>query len=94
VAYDTGSFDLADPAHERFIPPLANLAAEPDGCDPHARRGLIPASLRQLAAFLRPGGAIENFCDGLCDADAAAVETGPSGDFLLELPNGEPACEP
>jgi hypothetical protein len=96
VVYDTGSFDLADPAHEPFIPPLANLPAEPNGCDPHGRRALIPASLRQLSEFFKPGGTIENFCDGLCDADASIVEMGPAGnDYRLEIPNGDPApCMP
>ena len=67
VMYDTGSFDLFNPAHEPFIPPLANLI--PSGvCDPHGPRPRIPASIMQLTNFLRPGGVVENFCNGLCDA--------------------------
>ena len=92
VVYDTASFDLTNADHEIFIPPLANLPAEPHDCDPHGRRGFIPASLMQLAAFLRPGGQIENFCDGLCDADPGATDTGPGGNvFHLEIPFGEGA---
>jgi len=68
VIYDTGSFNLANPAHAPFIPPLANLAPQPNCCDPHPIRGFIPASIEQLQAFLQPGGRITNFCDGLCDA--------------------------
>jgi hypothetical protein len=69
VVYDTGSFDPANPAHEPFIPPLVNRPATPNACDPHGRRGLIPASIAQLEAFFTPGGLIENFCaDGVCDA--------------------------
>jgi len=73
VIYDTGSFDIFDPAFyvpqngQFLIPPLANLI--PSGrCDPHAPRLSIPASLDQLANFLQPGGQVENFCEGLCDA--------------------------
>jgi hypothetical protein len=69
VVYDTGSFDVTNPAHLPFIPPLVNQPAQPNRCDPHGLRGFIPASVDQLAGFLRPGGLIENFCaDGVCDA--------------------------
>jgi hypothetical protein len=69
VVYDAGSFDPANPAHEPFIPPLVNRPATPNTCDPHARRGLIPASISQLVGFFQPDGVIENFCaDGVCDA--------------------------
>ena len=37
VVYDTGSFDPANPAHTRFIPPLANRPARANRCDPHGR---------------------------------------------------------
>lgn len=90
VVYDTASFDLANPDHEIYIPPLWNLPAEPHDCDPHGRRGYIPASLMQLAAFLQPGGEIESFCDGLCDADLGVAATGPGGNvYHLEIPNGD-----
>jgi hypothetical protein len=40
--------------------------------------------MEQTAAFLRPGGQVENFCDGVCDAD------GP-----FERPGGvEAVCDP
>jgi hypothetical protein len=69
VVYDTGSFDPANPQHERFIPPLVNRPAQRNRCDPHGLRGLIPASIDQLLGFFQPGGVIENFCaDGVCDA--------------------------
>jgi hypothetical protein len=69
VVYDTGSFDPANPLHTPFIPPLVNRPATPNACDPHGRRGLIPASITQLQGFFTPDGVIENFCaDGVCDA--------------------------
>ena len=84
VIYDTGSFDLNDPADAPFIPPLTNQQAKPNGCDPHPRRASIPDSLEQLLAFLQPGGEITNFCDGACDAG------NPS-----EIPYGASApCDP
>jgi pimeloyl-ACP methyl ester carboxylesterase len=67
VMYDTGAFDLFNPAHAPFIPPLANQIPS-SVCDPHGARPSIPASIRQLARFLQPGGQVENFCDGDCDA--------------------------
>jgi hypothetical protein len=76
VIYDTGSFDIFNPAHygvdglgRQLIPPLANEIPS-DVCDPHGRRGVIPASIDQLQGFLQPGGQIENFCtdDGVCNA--------------------------
>ncbi|MBI4517868.1 MAG: hypothetical protein HY699_18835 [Deltaproteobacteria bacterium] len=84
VVYDTGSFDLSNPEHAPFVPPLANLQPEPNPCDPHGLRGFIPASIEQLLHFLQPGGEIVNFCDGTCDAG------GPR-----ELPFGAAApCDP
>ena len=69
VVYDTGSFDPANSAHTRFIPPLVNRPAVPNRCDPHPLRGVIPASIDQLQGFFTPDGVIENFCaDGVCDA--------------------------
>jgi hypothetical protein len=71
VVYDTGSYDVDNPDHRRFIPPLANRppVADDDRCDPHPLRGLIPASIDQLLGFFTPDGRIENFCaDGVCDA--------------------------
>ncbi|MGH7785736.1 MAG: hypothetical protein ACRERC_02660 [Candidatus Binatia bacterium] len=67
VMWNTGSFDLFNPAHEPFIPPLANVIPSAV-CDPHGARPRIPASVRQLTAFLQPGGQISNTCNGLCDA--------------------------
>ena len=90
VIYDTGGFDLSNPADAPFIPPLANLTAQPNQCDPHPRRFFIPASIQQFLTFMQPGGKIENFCDGLCDADATLDA---SGEFL-ELPFGQPRCNP
>jgi hypothetical protein len=86
VVYDTGSFDLENPAHAPFIPPITNDQAQLNQCDPHARQLAIPASLEQLAGFLRPRGVIENFCNDLCDAGdpseipfGAAVPCNPLG---------------
>jgi hypothetical protein len=67
IMYDTGAFDLFNPAHQPFIPPLANVI--PSGvCDPHGARPRIPAGVRTLGAFLQPGGQVENFCNGDCDS--------------------------
>jgi hypothetical protein len=67
VMYDTGAFDIFNPAHEPFIPPLANVI--PSGvCDPHGARPQIPAGIHQLFAFLQPDGQVSNFCNGDCDA--------------------------
>jgi hypothetical protein len=94
VVYDTGSLVIGDPNSEPSIPPLANLAVEDGQCDPHARRVQIPASLQQLTHFLA-SGEIMNFCDGLCDADPTATDTGPQGNvFQLELPADGKACPP
>jgi len=66
--YDTGYFDIYNPAHAPFLPPLANLIPSTK-CDPHGTPRLsIPASVRQLGAFLRPDGKVFNFCSGICDA--------------------------
>jgi hypothetical protein len=75
VVYDTGSFDVFDPAFDPVIPPLANLIPS-SVCDPHALRLSIPASLTQLVDFLQPGGRIHNFCDGVCDASVDAERPG------------------
>jgi len=89
VEYDTGSFDLNNPAHTPFIPPLANLQATPNACDPHPLQGFIPASLQQLKTFFADAGVV-NYCTGpgnICD-------TVSSPGALSELPFGRPACDP
>jgi hypothetical protein len=71
VVFDTGSYDLANDAHRRFIPPIGNRPPlfDDNRCDPHNQRQVIPASIDQLLGFLTPDGGIENFCaDGVCDA--------------------------
>lgn len=90
VIYDTGSYDIFNPLHYQtrgtgpLIPPLANLLPS-STCDPHGGpRISIPASLDQLATFLQPGGQVESFCDGLCDAS-----------IPYERPGGLPtSCDP
>ena len=88
VVWDAGSFDLFDPRYDAVIPPLSNQIGSPV-CDPHGGPRLsIPASLEQLAGFLRPGGAITNTCrdDGFCNASSDE-----------ERPGGVPAeelCDP
>lgn len=84
VLYDTGSYVPGE--DDAFIPPLANRPAPEDDneCDPHGLRGFIPASIQQLTSFLRPGGVVENFCDGACDASRP-----------LEIPGGMATpCDP
>ncbi|MCH6562754.1 MAG: hypothetical protein IH800_10115 [Myxococcales bacterium] len=90
--YDTGSFDILDPNFFgtdgnglSVIPLLANQIPS-RVCDPHGARPAIPAGIEMLVNFLQPGGVIENFCNGLCDA----------GDFTETAgsdPN-EPPCDP
>lgn len=66
--YDTGYFDIFDPAYDPYLPALANLIPS-SKCDPHGTARLsIPASVDQLRAFMQPDGLIYNFCDGACDA--------------------------
>jgi len=67
VMYDSGSFDLFDPAHQPHIPPLANIIPTTT-CDPHGRPRITPAAIRQMIDFLQPGGQVTNFCTGACDA--------------------------
>ena len=68
MIWDTGSFDIFDPAYDDVIPPLANQIPS-SKCDPHVYRVPIPAALEQLALFARPGGQVVNTCDdGTCDA--------------------------
>jgi hypothetical protein len=65
--WSTGSFDVWNPAHQQYIPPLANLIPS-NVCDPHTARPSIPASVQQMLDFLQPGGVITNKCTGTCDA--------------------------
>jgi len=75
VMFDTGAFDLFNPAEQSLIPPLANQI--PSGvCDPHTDRPQIPDGIKMLLNFLRPDGQIENFCNGLCDAGEPAEIAG------------------
>ncbi len=90
VTYDAGYADPFDPIYAPFVPPNYNKQVENDKCDPHGEAPLIPASVRQLVQFLQPGGTIENFCNGLCDADDTHLPNG----LLLETPEGKPACNP
>ncbi|TDJ08736.1 MAG: hypothetical protein E2O71_03900 [Deltaproteobacteria bacterium] len=89
VMYDTGSYDILDPnffgqdaSGRSLIPQLANEVPSRT-CDPHGARPAIPAGIEQLVNFLQPGGQVENFCNGLCDA----------GD-PDETANGNPPCDP
>jgi hypothetical protein len=85
IVYSTGSFDPDNPAHLPFIPPLVNDQVQISRCDPHGRRGFIPASIAQLRQFFTPDGQIENFCsdDGVCNASDEN-----------EWPNALPPCDP
>jgi hypothetical protein len=76
ILYDGGSFDILDPGDQPFIPALSNQIPS-NVCDPHNFPRNIPAAIRSLINFLQPGGQVQNFCNGLCDA----AET-------LEIPNG------
>lgn len=68
VMYDSGYFDVFDPAFDAVIPPLSNQLPSAV-CDPHGLPQLsIPAGIEQRSTFLQPGGTIKNFCDGPCDA--------------------------
>lgn len=85
IVYSTGSFDPNNPLHLPFIPPLVNEQVLSSKCDPHGRRGFIPASVAQLQQFFTPGGRLLNFCsdDGVCNASEAN-----------EWPNGVTPCDP
>jgi len=80
--YDLGAFDLFDPADQLFIPPLANAPAARTECDPHGERWRVPAGVKQMLAFLQPGGTIRSYCsdDGVCN-----------GSEPFELPGGAAA---
>jgi hypothetical protein len=84
IMYDTGSFALDNPAHQPFIPPLVNLQAQSNRCDPHGLQARIPAAVEQLRTFLQPGGQVVNYCNGRCDAGEPD-----------ELPDGrDTPCDP
>jgi hypothetical protein len=87
VVYDQGTFDLFDPAHQPFIPPLANLIPS-TACDPHSERFRIPAAMKQAFQFLQPGGTIENFCaDGVCDgSEPFEIPRGLAAPCQLPIP--------
>lgn len=68
IYYDAAAFDPNDPRQQAFIPPLADLPGAINRCDPHGDQAYIPAAIDQLFEFLRPGGQVQNFCNGLCDA--------------------------
>ena len=48
---------LFNPAHQPFIPPLANVIPS-SVCDPHSAPRKIPAGIQQLIDFLQPGGQV------------------------------------
>ncbi len=84
MIYDTGSFDVFDPAFDAVIPALANTIPS-SVCDPHALRFTIPASIDQLLEFLTPTGTIKNFCsdDDVCDASSNEERPGGVTEVLL-----------
>jgi hypothetical protein len=65
--WSTGSFDLWNPAHQPYIPPLDNRIPS-SVCDPHGGRPSIRAGVQQMLDFLQPGGLVANTCSGVCDA--------------------------
>ena len=96
VTWDSGAFDIFDPAHQPLIPPLANIIP-PNTCDPHNGPRQIPAAVHQLIAFLQPGGTISNTCVGTCDAtDPSEIPTGGRCDtaspVLIQGANCEADC--
>ncbi len=78
--FDSGFFDIFDPAYDGVVPALANLIPS-SKCDPHGAPLSTPAAVDQVAAFLQPGGRVWSFCDGTCDAqdvqDAPDYECDP-----------------
>lgn len=86
MVIDTAAFDLNDPTHLPFVPPLINDQAEGNRCDPHNRLRVTPAALDQINLFFQPEGLIQTTCDddGVCNASAAE-----------EFPNGIAVpCDP
>ena len=75
--FDSGYFDIFDPAYDDVVPALANLIPS-RVCDPHGAPLSTPAAIDQIAEFLRPGGRVWSFCDGACDAQAEHEK--PSGE--------------
>ncbi len=67
IFHDLGELDVLNPAHQQFLPPLANQFSS-GVCDPHSRHVSSPATIRQAMQFLQTG-LIENTCTGLCDGD-------------------------
>jgi hypothetical protein len=67
TVWSTGSFDLWNPAHAPYIPPLDNRIPS-NVCDPHGGRPSIRAGVQQMLNFLQPGGLAANTCAGVCDA--------------------------
>ncbi len=75
--FDSGYFDIFDPAFDPVVPALANLIPS-SACDPHNAPLSTPAAIDQIAAFLQPGGLVWSFCDGACDAQSEHEK--PSGE--------------
>jgi hypothetical protein len=67
ILYDPGAFDIFNPLHVPEFPALANLIPT-NTCDPHGGPRDTPAAIRSMINFLQPGGQVENFCNGVCDA--------------------------
>jgi len=93
VTFTTGALDPNDPAHLPHIPPIGNKqipAGLAGRCDPHGESIFTPAAVRQLLAFLQPDGQVQNFCNGICDADQTLLP----GGLRLETPRGRAPCNP
>lgn len=88
VVYDLGMYDLANPEHDGFVPPLGNASAG-SACEPHGRSLQAPAVVVQITDWL-DRGVIENTCDGYCDSLSRAGGFAPSE---IEFGNPEP-CDP
>jgi len=84
VMWDTGAFDLFNPAHAPHIPPLSNIIPT-SVCDPHGGPRQTPAAVVQMMDFLEPGGQIANTCNGVCDA-AEPLEIPGGGTCGLDSP--------
>ena len=106
VWYDLAMYDLENPEHLPFIPPLANAPPLGSGgpfnfvspCEAHGRTLQAAAEQLQIARWLQapgegpPGetGVIANTCDGVCDGFESDGEPNP-----FELDNDRPTpCDP
>jgi hypothetical protein len=92
ILYDPGAFDILDPLHVPEFPKLSNIIP-PNTCDPHGGPRDTPAAIRSLINFFQPGGQVENFCNGVCDAaEPLEIPDGGTCDGTSPVPDQGKVC--